>query len=95
MVWTLWWVWAGAALVLGILEVLLPGFILLGFAGGAAVVAILMAIGGPIAAMLTGSWQLTALVFALGSLVTWLVVRRVIGVQRGQVKLWDKDINDN
>ena len=33
-----WWVWMAAALVLAIVEVLLPGFMLLGFAIGAAVV---------------------------------------------------------
>lgn len=32
---TLWWVWVCFALVLGIAEVLLPGFIFLGFAIGA------------------------------------------------------------
>jgi hypothetical protein len=26
--------------------------------------------------------------------VAWLVLRRVVGVREGQVKLWDRDIND-
>ncbi|OYW52268.1 MAG: hypothetical protein B7Z31_12860, partial [Rhodobacterales bacterium 12-65-15] len=34
------------------------------------------------------------LVFALSSLVAWLVLRRVVGVRKGQVKVWDRDIND-
>ncbi|WP_439118076.1 NfeD family protein, partial [Nereida ignava] len=33
-----WWAWAAFALVLAILEVLAPGFVLLGFAIGAALV---------------------------------------------------------
>jgi len=95
MLWTTWWIWMASALVLAILEVVLPGFILLGFAGGAAVVGILLAIGGTISAWLTGSWAMTLLVFAIGSLVTWFVMRRLIGVHKTQVKVWDKDINDN
>lgn len=95
MLWTMWWVWAAAALVMAILEVVIPGFILLGFAGGAALVSVVLATGGPLAVWLAGSWPWTAVVFAVASLVTWLVLRRVIGVHRSQVKLWDEDINDN
>ena len=95
MLWTIWWVWIAAALVLAILEVVLPGFILLGFAGGAAIVGLLLAIGGPIAAWLAGSWQMTTLVFAVGSLITWFVTRRIIGVHKSQVKVWEDDINDS
>jgi hypothetical protein len=29
------------------------------------------------------------------SVVAWLVLRRVVGVREGQVKVWDRDINDN
>ena len=32
------------------------------------------------------------LVFAVLSLVAWIVLRRVVGVKDGQVKVWDKDI---
>jgi hypothetical protein len=38
---------------------------------------------------------LLVLVFAMLSLVAWLGLRRVMGVQSGQVKVWHKDINDN
>ena len=38
---TLWWVWICAALVLGVIELLLPGSIFLGFAIGALAMAIL------------------------------------------------------
>ena len=27
-------------------------------------------------------------------LLAWLVLRRVVGVREGQVKIWDRDIND-
>ena len=42
MFWTIWWVWLCAALVLGILEVLVPGFVFLGFAIGALAVSLLL-----------------------------------------------------
>ena len=45
MMWNEWWVWGTAALVLAVGEVLLPSWVLLGFAIGAGVVSILLAIG--------------------------------------------------
>ena len=92
--WQEWWVWGAAALVLAIREVLLPSFVLLGFAGGAVVVALLMLIGGPFVGWMVGSLPITLLVFAVASLVCWLILRRALGVQRGQVKTFDHDIND-
>ncbi len=90
-----WWVWLAAALVLAILEVFVPGFILLGFAVGAASVGLLLAIGGPLAMWLSGSVPAMALIFAVASLIGWLVMRRVTGVRAGQTKVWDTDINEN
>mgnify|MGYP000216867458 CR=1 FL=1 len=43
-------------------------------------------IGGALPALL--------LVFALASVVAWLALRATMGVRRGQVKIWHKDIND-
>jgi membrane protein implicated in regulation of membrane protease activity len=43
--WQEWWVWMLAGAVLAILEVLLPGFILLGFAIGAALTGALLWLG--------------------------------------------------
>lgn len=95
MVWQLWWVWGVAAVALAVLEVMLPGYVLLGFAFGAAATAVLILVGGPFAGWLTASLPLLALFFALASLGAWLVLRRVLGVRTGQVKVWDRDINDN
>ena len=33
-------------------------------------------------------------VFAVLSLAAWLVMRRVVGIRRGQVKTIDHDVND-
>ncbi|MEQ3714394.1 MULTISPECIES: NfeD family protein [Lentibacter] len=93
--WSLWWVWLALALGLGILEILAPGFILLGFAIGAAVVGALLALGGPLGAYLGGSFTLTLVVFAVFSLIGWIGLRRTMGVRKGQVKTWDRDINED
>jgi membrane protein implicated in regulation of membrane protease activity len=90
-----WWVWAVAAAVLAALEALLPGWVLLGFAIGAAALALALLAGGPLAAMIAGSAPLALLAFALLSLAAWLLLRRIFGVRRGQVKLWDRDINED
>ncbi|WP_226780222.1 NfeD family protein [Oceaniglobus trochenteri] len=94
MSWADWWLWAVAALVLGCLEMLLPGFILLGFAIGAGIVGLLFLVGGPVALWLSGSLPLTLVVFAVLSLLAWIALRRFVGLREGQVKMFDQDIND-
>jgi membrane protein implicated in regulation of membrane protease activity len=88
--WALWWVWCAAALVLGILEVLAPGFVFLGFAIGA------LGVGVLLLAMGSGTFGLPVLVFIFAalSLIAWLVLRRAFALPRGQVKTFDTDIND-
>ena len=89
--WAIWWVWIAAALVLSIIEVFVPVFVFLGMAVGAVVVGIGLAFG------LLG-WIATPpvllLIFAAASVIAALVLRAVIGVRHGQVKIWDRDIND-
>jgi membrane protein implicated in regulation of membrane protease activity len=83
-----WWAWVILGFALGVLEVLAPGFIFLGFAIGAVVTGVLVGLGipaGPTAMIL---------IFAVVSVLAWLILRRVVGVQEGQVKIWDRDIND-
>lgn len=84
-----WWAWVILGFALGVLEVLAPGFIFLGFAIGAVVTGVLVGIGVP-----AGPTALI-LVFAVVSVVAWLILRRLVGVREGQVKVWDRDINDN
>ena len=87
-----WWTWMIGAMVLAILEVFLPTQILLGFAVGAAGVGLGLLIGIP---GLAGSLPAIALTFAVLSLLAWLVLRRVIGVYKGQVKVWESDVNED
>lgn len=87
--WTAWWVWMSAALIFATLEVLVPGYIFLGFALGAAVMGVLILLG-----ISATGLALTLVIFAALSLVSYVVLRRVLGVRKGQVRIWDTDIND-
>lgn len=89
MIWQVWWAWLLAGVVLGILETILPGFVLLGFALGAVVTGVLLWAG-----VLGGALAPTLLIFALASLAGWALLRRFFGVRKGQVKIWDRDINE-
>lgn len=93
--WSVWWIWVVGAIVLGIVEVFVPAFIFLGFAIGAAVTGILMAVGGPLATFMMGSLPVTVLIFSVVSLVSWLMLRRVMGVRKGQSKVFTTDINED
>lgn len=89
--WGLWWVWIVAALVLSIIEVFVPAFVFLGMAVGAVVVGVGLAFGllGWIATL-----PVLLIIFAAASVIAALILRSVIGVRRGQVKIWDRDINE-
>lgn len=89
MIWDIWWVWIAAALGLGILEVLAPGFIFLGFAIGVGAVGVMMGLG----LNLGLPWLLV--IAAVVALVSWAAMRRFVGIRKGQVKYFDSDINEN
>jgi len=88
-IWTVWWAWVVLGFLLGILEIIAPGYIFLGFAIGAVLTGAVAALG------LTTSLPVLLLVFAVASVIAWLVLRKVMGVREGQVKVWKRDINDN
>ncbi len=88
-IWTEWWVWMSAALILATLEVLIPGYIFLGFAIGAGVMGLLILLG-----VSASGLALTLVIFAILSLLSYLAMRKYFGLRKGQVKIWDTDIND-
>ncbi|MGR3290314.1 MAG: NfeD family protein [Paracoccaceae bacterium] len=90
MIWQEWWVWIVGGIALAVLEILAPAFVLLGFSVGALATGVLIAVG-----VLGSSLPVLILVFAVVSLAAWLVLRKMFGLKRGQVKIWEKDINDN
>lgn len=87
--WALWWVWLAAGVGLGILEILAPGYVFLGFAIGAGIV------GGFLATGVSVGLPVLLVIFAILSLVSWLALRKIFGIRQGQVKVWDRDINDD
>lgn len=88
--WATWWVWVAGGLILAILEVLLPGYIFLGFAIGAVVMGIVLATG---LLPLTGGWALV--LFAVLSLLAYLGLRATSKRGHDQVKVIRHDINEN
>ena len=90
MLWQEWWIWIVGGIILAVLEVIAPGYILLGFSVGAIATGILLALG-----VLGGSLPILILVAAVISLLTWFAMRRFFGIRRGQIKIWDRDINED
>jgi len=85
----LWWVWICIALALGILELLAPGFIFLGFAIGAMVVAVLVAV-----ISIPNTAALLA-IFAILSLMAWIGLRATFRKQSSGARIVTRDINEN
>ena len=85
----LWWVWIAGGVAIAILEVFAPGFYFLGFAGGAVLTGLLVAV----APGLAGPWLF--LLFAVLSIGVWLGLRRAVGIRGGQYKRIDTDIHEN
>ncbi|MEM8979010.1 MAG: hypothetical protein AAGD04_05965 [Pseudomonadota bacterium] len=90
-----WWAWGALALILAICEMLLPGFVLLGFAIGAGIVSMILLMGGPLASFLMGSVPMLLLAFAILSLLAWIGLRSGFKAPGGNVKTFDKDVNDD
>lgn len=86
---SVWWVWLCAALALALIELIVPAFIFLGFALGALVMAVIVAVFAPtnIAAMLA--------VFGALSLVAWIGLKLVFRRQSSGARVVTHDINDN
>jgi inner membrane protein len=87
---SVWWAWVAGGFALGVLEVLAPGYIFLGFAIGAVFTGVLVGLG-----FLGHSLPGLLLAFALMSLAAWIGTRKLLGKQASTPKVWDKDINDN
>jgi membrane protein implicated in regulation of membrane protease activity len=85
-----WWVWMSAALLLATAEVIIPGWIFLGFAMGALVMGALLLLG--VAGL---SMPISLVIFAVLSLASYMVLRWLFGLKTGQAKFFDTDINDN
>lgn len=87
-IWTEWWFWMSAALALATLEVLVPSFVSFGFAIGAFVMGVLTLVG------ITFTFPIMLVVFAVASLIAYIGMRYFFALPKGQVKHWDRDINE-
>lgn len=89
MLWLNGWLWIIAALILAGLELAVPGWVFLGMAIAVAMMGLLL-----LADIWTATLPLTLVVTAILSGIVWLVLRRIVGIRKGQVRIWDRDIND-
>lgn len=89
---SIWWVWIGIALALGALEVLLPGFIFLGIAIGAATLGLLQLILP--ATFATLSFSVLMAWFGGLSLLAWIALRLAFRNQSSGAKTFTQDVND-
>jgi len=85
----IWWVWICLALVLGLIELLAPATIFLGFALAAFVMALVVFVLPGLAA------PVLLAVFAFLSLVAWIVLRMAFRKQTSGARIVTRDINDN
>ena len=83
-----WWIWVAAGFIIGAIEVVVPGFIFLGFAIGAVLTGALLGLN-----LLGSNLFVLFLVFALASLVAWFALYKMFGLKKDQTKHWDTDIN--
>ena len=85
---SLWWMWICIALALGVIELLVPGFIFLGFAIGALLMASIVAIfaGISVPALLA--------LFAILSLIAWIALRMGFRKQSSGARIVTRDINE-
>lgn len=90
-----WWLWVAGGLVIAILEVAMPGYIFVGFAIGAISTGLLLWSGQWPAGWMAEGITHALVVFAIISVVAWVLLRLVLGVRKGQVKTFDRDINED
>jgi membrane protein implicated in regulation of membrane protease activity len=86
--------WLAIAFAMGVVELVMPGYLFLGFATGAIVVAGALFLG--LEGWFTGATGLAYLVaaYAAISLVSWFVLRRVLKAGPNMRKV-DRDINED
>lgn len=87
--WQTWWLWVAGGVALGVVELLVPGYVFLGFAIGAVLTGALVWLG------VSGPLPVTFVLFGGLSLLSWWLMRRILGRRAGDVKIITRDINEN
>ncbi len=86
-----WWIWIGAAVGLGILELFARGFVFLGVAGGALTVGALRALAPDLVAGVVAE----LIVFAVASVVVWQALRWLSAARPDEPRIWYGDIHED
>lgn len=89
MIWLNGWLWIIAALVLAVLELFAPGWVFMGIALAVGLMGLLL-----ISGIWTAGLPLTLVVTAILSGLVWLILRRFARGSKGEVRIWDRDINE-
>lgn len=89
MIWLNGWLWMVAALVLAILELFVPGWVFLGIAAAAGLTGLLLVSG-----LWTAGLPVTLVFAAVLSGLVWYLLHKTMGIRKGQVRIWDRDINE-
>ncbi len=89
IIWNQWWAWVCFGLLLGVLEMILPSYIFLGFSGGAVATGLLKWLN-----VFEASLPWTLVIFALISGVISIGLRLTLGSPIRKAKVWKTDIND-
>lgn len=84
-----WWAWVAFGIILMLLELMMPSYLFLGFGFGAIATGIALSLG------VTMSAQYLMLMFAIASLISWILLRQVFKLPTGSVQTFDHDVNDN
>lgn len=84
---SIWWAWLAIAGALLILELMITGYVFLGFAFGAALTA-------PVVAFADPPLTVTLMVFAIASVLSWVGLRYAFPPAPKSVQTFDKDINE-
>ena len=87
--------WLAFGIVLGILELLLPGFVLLGFGVGAIAVWSVLLVCGPGMFEGVAGVAYIGVIWGLLSLIAWTLIRRIPGARADNARVIETDINDN
>ncbi len=85
---SIWWVWICAALALGVVELLAPGYIFLGFALGALAMAVVVFV------MPATNVPALLAMFAILSLIGWIILRILFRRQSSGARVVTRDINE-
>jgi len=95
VIWEEWWFWIVGGMAIAILELFLPGYLFVGFALGGVAVGLIILGGIWPSGWMDGSMANHLLVLSILSILIWLALRRFLGIRRGQVKTFDRDINED